>query len=443
MKNIFLVFVSILFNLSLKGQTDSLIRNWTIGATKSFVQLNGEVDSRSGFGFGFFGQKYFAPWISGRLEFGMGKLQGMDDTSSDNWLNHPVWNGTRNSSIDYNNAIDNKIFANYQTNYMEATLLGVFTFSQIPSLNNKSDFDGFIQLGVGALQYQTMVDALSIAEDIYDFSSVKLTGPEGEDRSIEVLSSFFDGDYETMVNKDPKKTPMYHIGAGVSWKINDNLSVSFAHNISFIGTDEVDSYQWDASNNLNNQNDVLHNTRLSLFYTFYKEKHREPFYVAPTLELPILVKFFDLPPTSIYPIEGVFYFEYVEPEPEVVVEKVELTKDEEKVVKKAFDNLEFETSKAIIRNTSLGALAELASLLISHPKWKLKIEGHTDNAGSPERNIILSQQRAEAVKNYLMTKGISEDRFLVSWFGQTQPIADNNTEAGRQKNRRVEMEIVE
>jgi outer membrane protein OmpA-like peptidoglycan-associated protein len=122
---------------------------------------------------------------------------------------------------------------------------------------------------------------------------------------------------------------------------------------------------------------------------------------------------------------------------------IKLNKEEEEILKKAFDNLEFETAKAIIRESSLASLDELASLMQKKPNWRLKISGHTDNQGKPATNMQLSKNRALAVKNYLMTKGISEDRFKVEWFGQTKPIADNKTPEGRQKNRRVEMLIIE
>jgi outer membrane protein OmpA-like peptidoglycan-associated protein len=122
---------------------------------------------------------------------------------------------------------------------------------------------------------------------------------------------------------------------------------------------------------------------------------------------------------------------------------IKLNKEEEEILKKAFDNLEFETAKAIIRESSLASLDELAALLQKKPSWRLKISGHTDNQGKPATNMQLSKNRALAVKNYLMTKGISEDRFKVEWFGQTKPIADNKTPEGRQKNRRVEMLIIE
>ena len=122
---------------------------------------------------------------------------------------------------------------------------------------------------------------------------------------------------------------------------------------------------------------------------------------------------------------------------------VVLTKEEQEVVKKAFDNLEFESGKDIIRPSSFAALDELAALMIKHPTWGLKISGHTDNVGKPLANMTLSKKRAEAVKKYLIAKGVSADHLRSEWYGQTKPIAPNTTEAGRQKNRRVEMLIID
>lgn len=124
-------------------------------------------------------------------------------------------------------------------------------------------------------------------------------------------------------------------------------------------------------------------------------------------------------------------------------EAVQLTAQEQEIVKKAFDNLEFATGKDIIKNESLTSLDELSELLKKHDTWKLKIEGHTDNQGKPAANLTLSKKRAEAVKKYLVKKGVAATRFDVKWYGQTKPIASNDNEEGRQKNRRVEMTIVE
>jgi outer membrane protein OmpA-like peptidoglycan-associated protein len=87
-------------------------------------------------------------------------------------------------------------------------------------------------------------------------------------------------------------------------------------------------------------------------------------------------------------------------------------------------------------------LDELAGVLMKKPTWKLEISGHTDNAGDDESNLVLSKKRAEAVKTYLVSKGIDATRFVINYFGETKPIADNSTSEGRAKNRRVEMKVV-
>ncbi|MFL5762580.1 MAG: DUF5723 family protein [Bacteroidia bacterium] len=122
---------------------------------------------------------------------------------------------------------------------------------------------------------------------------------------------------------------------------------------------------------------------------------------------------------------------------------IKLNKEEAEVLKKAFDNLEFATAKDIIKQESFASLDELAGLMAKKPNWRLKISGHTDNQGKAATNMKLSEKRAKAVQNYLVSKGIAADRFKVEWFGSKKPIADNKTEAGRQKNRRVEMLIIE
>jgi outer membrane protein OmpA-like peptidoglycan-associated protein len=118
-----------------------------------------------------------------------------------------------------------------------------------------------------------------------------------------------------------------------------------------------------------------------------------------------------------------------------------IAQEEQEVIKRAFDNLEFNTGKSTIRSTSFPSLNELADLLIKKPNYKLLIEGHTDNVGKRTSNITLSKNRANAVKKYLVSKGVDATRFQVQWFGPDKPIADNSTEEGRQRNRRVEMTL--
>jgi outer membrane protein OmpA-like peptidoglycan-associated protein len=116
--------------------------------------------------------------------------------------------------------------------------------------------------------------------------------------------------------------------------------------------------------------------------------------------------------------------------------------EEAVVLKTAFENLEFETGKAVIRSSSFPSLNELAALLVSKPAWKLKISGHTDNVGNDASNMTLSKNRAESTAKYLQGKGVASSQLMPEWFGETRPVADNNTPEGRQQNRRVEMQVV-
>jgi outer membrane protein OmpA-like peptidoglycan-associated protein len=120
----------------------------------------------------------------------------------------------------------------------------------------------------------------------------------------------------------------------------------------------------------------------------------------------------------------------------------EIKKEEQEVINKAFDNLEFETGKSIIKSSSKSSLNELAALLKKKPEFKLLVAGHTDNVGNATSNMTLSKNRTLAVKKYLVTAGVEAERIRTEWYGSTKPIADNSTPEGRQHNRRVEMSII-
>lgn len=99
----------------------------------------------------------------------------------------------------------------------------------------------------------------------------------------------------------------------------------------------------------------------------------------------------------------------------------------------------FTTGSARIRPVSTPTLREMTQMLQEHPDLRLRIEGHTDNTGSDATNQALSQQRAEAVRDYLVEQGISASRLEAVGLGSSQPVADNATAEGRQRNRRVEL----
>jgi outer membrane protein OmpA-like peptidoglycan-associated protein len=108
----------------------------------------------------------------------------------------------------------------------------------------------------------------------------------------------------------------------------------------------------------------------------------------------------------------------------------------------AAKGINFETGKAVITAGSFKSLDDLVTLLNSYPGASVEIQGHTDNNGTPESNKALSQDRANAVKRYLSAGGVSEARMTAVGYGQELPLADNKTEAGKTKNRRVDFKLV-
>ncbi len=102
----------------------------------------------------------------------------------------------------------------------------------------------------------------------------------------------------------------------------------------------------------------------------------------------------------------------------------------------------FETNQATLHTTAAGILDEIAATLKQHPKEKVVVSGHTDSTGSVAWNHELSLRRAEAVRDYLVEAGISENQLLIKGRGSAYPVASNDTYAGRARNRRVEVKAL-
>src|SRR5690606_21158521 len=117
--------------------------------------------------------------------------------------------------------------------------------------------------------------------------------------------------------------------------------------------------------------------------------------------------------------------------------KSPLSKDDMETLKRASEMVFFNTGSAEIKKESYDELDKIATILKKHPQVRALVEGHTDNTGGDDLNMRLSKERAKAVKDYLVSKGVEESRLKSEGYGPTRPIASNDTEAGRAKNRRV------
>jgi outer membrane protein OmpA-like peptidoglycan-associated protein len=118
-----------------------------------------------------------------------------------------------------------------------------------------------------------------------------------------------------------------------------------------------------------------------------------------------------------------------------------ITEEVKKRVNMAAKNILFVTGSAKLQKSSFKGLDDVVKIMTENPGMSLAIDGHTDNVGKDEYNQTLSDNRAASVKTYLVSKGIDEGRITATGHGETMPIADNKTAAGRQQNRRSELTL--
>lgn len=104
-------------------------------------------------------------------------------------------------------------------------------------------------------------------------------------------------------------------------------------------------------------------------------------------------------------------------------------------------NITFSFDNATLSTSFMPTLDKLASTMNEYNQNTITIAGHTDSVGNPSYNMNLSRERANSVRNYLVNRGVSSNRINVAAYGQTRPISDNNSEYGRQQNRRVEVTV--
>jgi len=102
----------------------------------------------------------------------------------------------------------------------------------------------------------------------------------------------------------------------------------------------------------------------------------------------------------------------------------------------------FDTGKTSIKFLSEEVLGNIAGILKEYPNSRFNVEGHTDSVGSEKLNQTLSEGRAQAVVDWLITNGIDSSRLVARGFGESQPLMTNNTRAGRERNRRVEINLI-
>lgn len=120
----------------------------------------------------------------------------------------------------------------------------------------------------------------------------------------------------------------------------------------------------------------------------------------------------------------------------------DIKKEDKETLEFAAKAVQFETGEATLKAESFTILNQIADLLNRYPDYKLEISGHTDDVGHKENNLALSEERAKSCYEYLLSKGVAPSKMSHKGYGELKPIASNKTKEGREKNRRVEFELL-
>ncbi|UKJ07875.1 OmpA family protein [Solitalea lacus] len=146
-------------------------------------------------------------------------------------------------------------------------------------------------------------------------------------------------------------------------------------------------------------------------------------------------------------VSGAYIGKYMDKQKKEIQETIPNAKVEEinngEALKVTFESkVLFDVNKYDLKEASKSAIKQLSEILVKYPDTYVQIQGHTDNTGADEYNVTLSQKRAESVMSYATSLGVQANRMMAQGMGETKPVADNTTAAGRQENRRVEFYIV-
>ena len=239
-----------------------------------------------------------------------------------------------------------------------------------------------------------------------------------------------DGRWDNVELRDRFDTQFaWQFGAGLAYELTPNWTASLDYR--YLKTSSGASFDLFASNP-NTRVETTYEAQSAILGLRYQSGAKSEPAVEPVAEAPVEVVPVAEPPPPPPPPEC------KQPAPGEPL-KLDGCKAGDKLVLHGV-NFEFDQAKLTVNAKTL--LDQVVSELQSHPSVSVEVDGHTDSKGSDAYNQKLSERRAEAVRAYLVEHGVAADRLTAAGFGETQPIADNDSDEGREQNRRVELKIV-
>lgn len=221
-----------------------------------------------------------------------------------------------------------------------------------------------------------------------------------------------------------------NLGIGLDLDISENWSITGELGFHQSTTSSLDgSWGTGLGGLFGASTDAYYDIDLGLMYTFSKGEPSKYCQLYDGINV-------DVPEVDYERIENIVKKHI----PEVIEKQVVVKEAAEQ--KWVLVGVNFDFNKASLKSESYPILFHAVQVLLMNPDMRVEIQGYTDNIGSEEYNMKLGEKRAQSVKDYLVSRGVSADRLTTRSFGESQPIADNKTAAGRAINRRVEFKVL-
>ncbi|MEP6466199.1 MAG: OmpA family protein [Parafilimonas sp.] len=379
-------------------------------------------------GYGLYLKNQFTHYLAVQADFLRGNLEGNNDNA--------LGNGQPSSNP----------YQSFKTNLnWAASLSGVVTFGNINWLSDKSAVIPYVSLGGGIAGYKpvlqqngTSIQYKTDGKDIQEFfvpvgAGLKIAAAQNLNVDLGFRMNYVDGDNLDGYVKGFHKDKFTYGFAGLEFAFGNKPQLMTDNPVKDFKRDLMDennalkasvaaSQQQSAS-----EIDALKNEITALKSDADKDGVADYLDKCPNTPDSVKVDGSGCPLPVVAPPP---------PPPATVI----ITEEDRRTVDEAIKDLQFETGKSAIKPSSYASLDRVAQVLINK-NFSLKLAGHTDNVGSDNANMKLSKDRAESVKDYLVSKGANSSRIEATGYGETQPIASNKTADGRAKNRRVEFTL--
>lgn len=233
------------------------------------------------------------------------------------------------------------------------------------------------------------------------------------------------------VSSDFNAASQFNTGLGLEWYLDSDLKIKTEFAYSTVFDDKFDGSGLPVKGGILGSSDKSYFS-VNLGLNYFLEKGEDSKYCQIYNGVSA-----DLSPVDYERIEEIVK-KYI---PQEVVKEVVVEKPLAGTEKWILVGVNFEFNSVKIAPSSYPILYDAAKTLLKNPQMKVEIQGYTDNIGSSDYNLKLSQKRAEAVKSYLVSKGVNANRLEAVGYGENDPVADNKTADGRAMNRRIEFKI--